>query len=165
MVLKRPAPNCLNWEGSGMRCDVGVVSELCPFRLDVRRPLPQPHSETLLVGWHCRARWLAHTLRTKQKNDPFMVTAPIARRCCHEPASFLPAGASVMAPPEVQSTDPAAALQHLGRPRWQSGVPIESMATGFPRMRLNYGSVQHHCSPNCGRGLSRAAAIVLYPPE
>jgi hypothetical protein len=37
-------------------------------------------------------------------------------------AVVFPAGASVMAPPEVQSTDPAAALQH---PDDHAGSPVE----------------------------------------
>ena len=73
---------------------------------------------------------------SRKEKRPFLgnrdpIGGAVATNCV-----VLPAGASVMAPPEVQSTDPAAALQHVGRPRWQSGVPIESMAAGFLRMRL-----------------------------
>ena len=54
---------------------------------------------------------------------------------CHEPASFLPAGASVMAPPEVQSTDPAAAPQHphdhAGSRMSRSRARLRACATAY----------------------------------
>ena len=75
-----------------------------------------------------------------------------------------PAGASVMAPPEVRSTDAAAALQH---PDDHAGSPVSrsrARLRGRPYgLRLNCDSTV--CSPKCGRAHSRVAVIVLHPPE
>ena len=57
-------------------------------------------------------------------------------------AVVFPAGASVMAPPEVQSTDPAAALQH---PDDHAGSPVECHDRG-----QGCGDVPMACDSSCG---------------
>ena len=67
------------------------------------------------------------------RNDAFLVTATPFGGAAATNSVVLPAGASVMAPPKVQVDRPGGSTSTPGRPRWQFGVPIESMAAGtFP---------------------------------
>ena len=99
-----------------------------------------------------------------RKNFAYFGSAAFATGRTAGVGVVFPAGASVMAPSEVQSTDAAAALQH---PDDHAGSPVSrsrARLRGRPYgLRLNCDSTV--CSPKCGRAHSRVAVIVLHPPE
>ena len=103
---------------------------------------------TCEVALWCALMLLASFLQEKRpffgNRDP--IGGAVATNCV-----AFPAGASVMAPPEVQSTDPAAALQH---PDDHAGSPVSRSRARVRALCPSYDStaIQQISLPNVVEG-------------